>query len=637
MPFLSINRTIPLLIVGPILASIGVTSYLGYYNGRKAVDDLAQKINLQTTRAIEAYLQEFLGDPHELLEFNRGYIASTNTPIDSANILRPILASVVPNRSRGFAYGNQQGNYLGLFVAENERDLELWVRNDTTDGKARIYDIGEEQSDRLREELEYDPRVRPWYQSAVEAGKPVWSKVYVFAGTGILGMSAASPLYDDNNILQGVFVNDINLSDINEFLENLYISPRGEALIVERNGLIVGNSLGESPFIVDGDEQERMDVRQSPHPLLQEVGREIFEQVDAGTLSLEEETYFKVFANDTRQYIGVMPVRDGRGIEWLIIVAIPETDFASVILASVRSTLIVGGVIAILATVMGLSAAKWIINPIQSLNWAAKAIEEDRFEPATLTRVTQRQDEVGELARVFEGMGTVISASKASLKQQMSALEDQVARAKRQNSDRRRYSPATIRELLERSRQVRDRVEESGYNGRNLLSEQLEQVKYFSSFSEEKLQQLIALGTRQILEKDEILFREEEPGESFYLILQGSVKVYVEQLDRFLTDLSAGEFFGELSLLLGVPRTATVKAVEETMLFVIDRQNFQTFLQEYADVSQEIARKLCEHQEELEERKQLLKAAGILKDEESFNQNPLNWIRNHLSRSPISS
>ncbi|MGK7927792.1 MAG: cyclic nucleotide-binding domain-containing protein [Spirulina sp.] len=634
MPSLSINKTIPLLIVTPILTSIAVTGYLGYYNGRKAVDQLAQRINLQTTRAIEAYIQEFLDTPHDILAFNEAYLESTGLDANDFDTLRKIFARAVPEKARGFFYGNEQGKYIGISLDNvNHKDLVFWLRDEDTVPHAHLHKIQPGQPDRFTEATLFDPRVRPWYKNAREAKQPTWSEVYAFAGSGVLGISAASPVYDRNNVLQGVFLIDVILNDVNEFLKNLYISPRGEAFIIEHSGAIVGNSLGESPFVESADgKQERIDIRNSPHPLLRDIARGFFEEVETQNLSLDEEIYLTLVANNTRQYVGVKPVRDGRGIDWLIVVAIPETDFAAVILAGVHSTLIVGGIVAVLATIVGLLAARWIINPIQSLNWAAKAIEEDRFEPATLTKVIQRQDEVGELARVFESMGTVISSSKASLNQQMSELKTQVARAQRQSRDSRRYDPASIRELLERSRQIRTSQHDNG----NSLSKQLKRVRYFSSFSEEKLQQLVALGDRYIIEKDEILFREEESGESFYLILQGSVKVYVEQLDRFLTNLSVGEFFGEMSLLLGIPRTATVKALEETAFFVLDRKRFQIFLRTYPNISLDIAKKLCERQEELEERKKLLKIVGILKDEESFNQNPLNWIRNRLIQPIVS-
>ncbi|WP_204106447.1 MULTISPECIES: cyclic nucleotide-binding domain-containing protein [Spirulina sp. CCY15215] len=632
MPFLSINRTIPILIVSPILASIAVTGYFGYINGRKAVDNLAEKINLQTTRAIEAYVQEFLGDPQQLLAFNDAYIKGTGLDINDFDTLRNIFAQTVPKMSSGVGYGNEQGQYAGIFLdVSNYKDLEFYQRDESTGSNVNIYRIQPGQPDRLLKTIPYDPRDRPWYKSAVKAGKAVWSEIYVFAGSGALGMTATFPVYNKNKVLQGVFSNDIVLNDISGFLEELYISPQGEAFIIERNGQIVGNSLGESPFIVVDGEQERLNVRDSSDPLIKKVSQAIFERVENQTLSLDEETYFKLIADKTSQYIGVMPIKDGRGIDWLIVVAIPETDFSSVILASVRSTLIVGGTIAILATIMGLLAAKWIIKPIQSLNWAAKAIEEDRFEPATLTKVIERQDEVGELARVFQNMATVVGASKANLKQQMSELENEVLQAKRKSNDRRRYDPTTISDLLKRSRTMRDRFSNSQSNGHGRsLSEQLKQVQYFASFSEQNLQKLIALGQKQILQENEILFHEDDLGESFYLILQGSVKIYIEKLDKFLTNLSGGDFFGELSLLLGIPRTATVKTLEETSLFVLDRQGFQLFLQEYPDIGQEIAQQLCEHQEELEERKQLLKAAGLLDDEESFNSNPLNWIRKRI-------
>ena len=635
MPSLSINRTIPLLIVSPILASIAVTGYLGHYNGRKAVDDLAQRINLQTTRAIEAYLQEFLSAPHEILAFNEAYIQSTNLDVNDFETLRTLFSRLVPEKARGLSYGNERGNYIGVLLDEtNDKDVIFWLRDETTVPNVHLYKMQPGQEDVFKEANLYDPRQRPWYQKAREEGTATWSNVYAFAGSGVLGMSAASPIYRDEQVLEGVFITDVVLSDVNNFLENLYISPQGEAFIIERNGAVVGNSLGESPFIVVDGQQERMDIRESPHPLLREVARAIFEQMEAETLSFEEDEYFTAIADRTRQYIGVMPVTDGRGIDWLIIVAIPETDFAHVINASVRSTLIVGGAIAVLATVMGLLAAKWIVTPIQSLNWAAKAIKEDRFEPATLTRVTQRQDEVGELARVFESMGTVISASQASLKQQMSELADRAARAQRQKSDRRRYNPASIRELLERSRQTRHRHQgetEISSIEPDALAAFFKNISEFAAFSSEEIEAAIAVGESRTLSPGREILRAGASNPSLSLILAGSV---VEEREGNGEDapplLTSGAACGRWSFWLGIPATVTLKTTVPTQLFTLDRQGCQKFLAEHPEAIDKIILGLAREGDRL-----LLLKASIAP--EVTDENPPNsddslphWLRERL-------
>lgn len=70
-----------------------------------------------------------------------------------------------------------------------------------------------------------------------------------------------------------------------------------------------------------------------------------------------------------------------------------------------------------------------------------------------------------------------------------------------------------------------------------------------------------------------VIIREGDPGDRYYVIARGAVRV--EQGGRWLRDLSTpGGGFGEIALLRGVPRTATVTAAEETVLLAVDRAHF---------------------------------------------------------------
>ncbi|MEM9164753.1 MAG: mechanosensitive ion channel domain-containing protein, partial [Cyanobacteria bacterium P01_F01_bin.4] len=91
------------------------------------------------------------------------------------------------------------------------------------------------------------------------------------------------------------------------------------------------------------------------------------------------------------------------------------------------------------------------------------------------------------------------------------------------------------------------------------LRELLRQVTYFEGFSDLELRQLIEIGYRQRRPTGSILFREGDPGNAFYVILEGSIDIVAEKLDRHLATLEAGHFFGEVALLLGIPRTATAR------------------------------------------------------------------------------
>lgn len=79
----------------------------------------------------------------------------------------------------------------------------------------------------------------------------------------------------------------------------------------------------------------------------------------------------------------------------------------------------------------------------------------------------------------------------------------------------------------------------------------------------------------------EIIFCEFEPGENFYLIQSGKIKIVkiLGDLEKTLDVLQPGEFFGEMALLEEAPRTATAIALTDVKLLVFNRTNFEILIQ----------------------------------------------------------
>jgi potassium-dependent mechanosensitive channel len=169
----------------------------------------------------------------------------------------------------------------------------------------------------------------------------------------------------------------------------------------------------------------------------------------------------------------------------------------------------------------------------------------------------------------------------------------------------------------------------TGIKKSSSLSGLLREVTYFEHLTDLELRQLIEIGYRQRLRSQEFLFRENDPGDAFYMILSGSVEVFVEAIDKHLTNLGAGKFFGELSLMLGIPRTASVRALEETILFAINKEGFQKVLTERPDLSEQIIQEIVKHKEELSERQQELREMELV-DAAEDDENPVDWVRKRL-------
>ena len=115
-----------------------------------------------------------------------------------------------------------------------------------------------------------DVRNRPWYRQVMATGAPGWTKPFQMGRTNHLIINAHTPLYDEQNQLQGMFLAHISLHQLNDFLEQVAIGQTGEVFILERNGALIANSAGDPAYIaavVNGQSQpERADESPTDNP-----------------------------------------------------------------------------------------------------------------------------------------------------------------------------------------------------------------------------------------------------------------------------------------------------------------------------------------------------------------------------------
>lgn len=154
------------------------------------------------------------------------------------------------------------------------------------------------------------------------------------------------------------------------------------------------------------------------------------------------------------------------------------------------------------------------------------------------------------------------------------------------------------------------------------LRDLLRRVTYFEQCTDLEIRQLIEYGYRQFFPAGQNICQENDPGDSFYIILSGVVEVLSQRADKYIATLHEGEFFGEISLLLGTPRSATVRAMKDSILFVVERHDLQKLLVEQPSLADQIAKKLSE-------RKQALQNLGLF-DESSPEQTPFIRIRKRI-------
>jgi cAMP-dependent protein kinase regulator len=102
----------------------------------------------------------------------------------------------------------------------------------------------------------------------------------------------------------------------------------------------------------------------------------------------------------------------------------------------------------------------------------------------------------------------------------------------------------------------------------------LDAIPLFSGIPREELVSVLTAVRPEKVSAGQAVVREGEAGDTLYLIVQGTLRVSTKGRDGedvALAALGAGDFFGEVALLTGRPRTATVSALTETELLVLDR------------------------------------------------------------------
>jgi CRP/FNR family cyclic AMP-dependent transcriptional regulator len=100
----------------------------------------------------------------------------------------------------------------------------------------------------------------------------------------------------------------------------------------------------------------------------------------------------------------------------------------------------------------------------------------------------------------------------------------------------------------------------------------------------------------RVYARDEVVFRENSPGKEMFIVYSGKINLYKERQDKVipLSTVGPGDFFGEMALIDGSPRSATAIAAEDTQLIVLDEPKFLYLLRHQPEFALVVMQKLCE-------------------------------------------
>ncbi len=120
------------------------------------------------------------------------------------------------------------------------------------------------------------------------------------------------------------------------------------------------------------------------------------------------------------------------------------------------------------------------------------------------------------------------------------------------------------------------------------ISKLIGKSSLFSNLSPEVIYRLADLAQFKSFQAGEIIIEEHKPGMACYIITRGKVEVIKRMQTahpKIITQLGAGEIIGEMSLIDGLPYSATVRAVEDTDCVMLEQWDFRAQMQAYPEIA----------------------------------------------------
>ena len=411
-----------------ISLAVGITGWLSFRNSRQAVNDLASQLLSETSGRIQQHLASELAMSHLVNRINLDLMQSDRISDDDLAQLHQHFWQQLQQFDdlNVIYYGNEQGRFIA--AQQLEDGSFITVKRERPPGPAEVFAVTEQgEIDGKLSNIEgfIDIRRRPWYVAAKGAGTSTWGEIFALQVTPSIDIPASTPVYRSNGELQGVLGNNLSLNALSDFLASLKIGDRGQTFIVERSGALVASSnLPQAFSINNAGETQRIQTSDVANPHLAATTQAITKELDH-LEAIRTPQQLNVQLHGDRHFIEVVPYTDAFGLDWLIVVVVPESDFLSAIRSNTRSTLLLCSAALVLATYSSVLTARWLSRPLLQLNQAAKKVADGDFKQPI---GTNRIREMAELADSFTAMTAQLQTSFNTLQTLNQALKDSETR-----------------------------------------------------------------------------------------------------------------------------------------------------------------------------------------------------------------
>ncbi|VVC75822.1 Adenylate cyclase 1 [Aquicella siphonis] len=297
-------------------------------------------------------------------------------------------------------WGDTKGNYVSAEYEDDDSITSHYIDRSIpapTESIIRRNVAGTVISSTQSHDVDYDPRVRPWFLSAQKIGKAAWTNVYLYKPSDYLGITLATPVYGKKGLLEGVLGVDLRLDWISWYIDGLKITPHGILFVVMENGkLIAYPNFDKLPKM-----SRLLDIHELPSKWIA-YSFDKYKKLKAKRFSFRYQgvTYLATYQS--------VPEFKDQG--WLIGLVIPENDFIGTLNKARITNMLISLFILLLGVFLVSRFVNSIVKPVKQLILETNKIK--NFDLADDQPVHTRVKEIILLSDAIQTMKTGLRAFK---------------------------------------------------------------------------------------------------------------------------------------------------------------------------------------------------------------------------------
>ncbi len=393
----------------------------------KIIEDVAQRVKAGTESHLaqaHVVLNGLIGDQPNASAVQRArQLIQTPELFEQTAFAMTRMTPDVPK----MYLGTHQGEYLGVETLAQDAGTLVRVSERKLDGADLRLFWADSPGDRHQpiplESARYEPRLRPWYQTAMERKGRAFTPIAVSARNRQLLITLAQPVYGTEGGALGVFAIDLPLQHLGEMLRGMRISPRGAAFLVDENGFLVASSTGDELFSGPPGSFQRHKPLQSRNAFIRSAYAEAAPSLGkTQESSVQREAFLRriPMADDTLM-VALRPFGESMGVRWSLVVTAPESDFTAGAHAALKKTLLATGLILLLGALLAVTLAWRLSRHFKRLSEAAAQLARAEVPPV------QRKShiaEVRQLSQTLHDTAFELQRNRADIEAHTQALHD---------------------------------------------------------------------------------------------------------------------------------------------------------------------------------------------------------------------